>query len=83
VNDSLLLTFSMNIPAGNMDRNAVDLFYPSVFHYIVTTELRKGASTASMLAERSEIYQEHLSLETTHHRSLGGSETISDNICSF
>jgi hypothetical protein len=30
-------------------------------------ELRKAASTASMLAERSEISQEHLSLKTTHH----------------
>ena len=37
------------------------------YRHNIEAELRKAASTASMLAERSEISQEHLSLETTHH----------------
>ena len=35
--------------------------------YTPRTELRKTASTASALAERLEIPQEHSSLETTHN----------------
>ena len=42
-----------------------------VFHWIADrvykAELRKAASTASVLAERLEIPQEHSSLETTHN----------------
>ena len=33
----------------------------------ISSELRKAASTASMLAEHLEIPQEHSSLETTHN----------------
>ena len=35
--------------------------------FILSEELRKAASTTSTLAERSEITQEHSSLETTHN----------------
>ena len=34
---------------------------------VYLAELRKAASTASVLAERLEIPQEHSSLETTHN----------------